>query len=145
MVQESLVSEIANIVGNGFRIRGWDRPDRLIIELTGVWTREDFAGYDRALRAALAQCPPQGHDLLIDLSAFGIQPAELVPLFRAQMEDGRGLTRRTALVVPTIIRRVQIMPLMNVRPNVRLFDSRSEAAQWLDADSSTDLTGFAGN
>ena len=121
-----------------YAIRRGDRPGLLLIALSGRWSDADFDRYDAALRAALGRFPPgQPHDLLVDLSGFDIQPDGMAARFRAQMADGRLFARRTALVVPVVIRRVQVMPLMDVRPLVRMFDNQAQAMRWLEDDSAT--------
>lgn len=133
-MDDSTLTLFAN--ADRYDIRCHARQGYLQLRLLGAWDEAIFDRFSTDYRSVLSQLSAQGGvtHLLVDATAFDIQPQEIADRFTALIGDTpRRDDQRTACVVTSLVNRIQSRPGGNL-VNARYFRAVTDATDWLFSD-----------
>ena len=126
-------------MGSSYSIAIDRRRKLLRIDFHGFFTRADLAGYLETKQAALAElaCRQNEHVTLCNFSTCSPQSQDVLDLFKCSLEDPAYMSRRLAVVVGTMLSRLQARRVVT-RRDIDIFLTVAEAEAWLFADQPND-------
>jgi hypothetical protein len=134
-VDDAALTVFANAVDH-YDIRHNAQQGYLQLRLLGAWNEGVFERFVIDYRGVLSQLRAQGGvtHLLVDATAFDIQPQEIADRFTALIGGtSRREDQRTACVAPSLVNRIQSRPGGNL-VNARYFRAVTDATDWLFSD-----------
>lgn len=116
-----------------FEIRFDDHAGILHLRLEGHWTAATFAHFTATLlyHVTKLRLTSRRYAVLSDASAFAVQTPAIASAFdRVMSHDKAKRARAVAIVVGSMLNRLQVKRTIDA-PNLRVFDTREEALEWL--------------
>lgn len=114
----------------------YDRSSGIVrCRLKGLWTSDIVDQYERTLKQAVSSARRYAPEVLMlfDSSEAPAQPPAIVERMRAVGEAVRGTNDRLAVVVGSVLTKMQAERSMTVATNERVFRTVADAEAWLKA------------
>ncbi len=113
---------------------------RLIrMRLSGFFTLDDVRNFDRERQSAIGrlQCGFNQHLTLCDVAECQLSTPEVADALQRAIGNSLFRSRKCAMVVRGALARLQAKRVVQ-RPDIRMFDSITEAEHWLMKDDTSE-------